>query len=244
MFMTNRSRFAAVFIGAILIAPSVARPAAFQQKSSPDGPYTLEDFRAGDAIRERYQRATDLLNAMELSRGDWTAEVGAGDGYYPMRLCDLVGPAGKVFAEDISDRSTRWMNRRVEVFGLSNVEVIKGEVADPKLPAGSLAGVLVVNSYHHFAEYPAMNRQILRALKPGGRLVVADYISPEHRSLSREEQLKHHEIDPDLVQSEVERAGFQVLRIENPFLKRMPEVANGNNIARSELWMMVAVRPK
>ncbi|MGA9622821.1 MAG: methyltransferase domain-containing protein, partial [Bryobacteraceae bacterium] len=176
LLMSNRTRFVAVFIGAIMIAASGARLPAFQQKSSPNYPYTLEDFTAGDATRESYQRATDLLNAMELSRGDWAAEVGAGAGYYPMRLSELVGPAGKIFAEDISDTSIRWLTRRVEVFGLSNVEVIKGEVADPKLPVSSLAAVLVVNTYHHFTDYPAMNRQTLRALKPGGHLVIADYI--------------------------------------------------------------------
>ena len=74
---------------------------------------------------------------------------------------------------------------------------------NPKLPADSLAAVLVVNSYHHFEQYEAMDQQILRVLKPGGRLVIADYSLPAHRTESRADQIKAHEIDPNLVREEL-----------------------------------------
>ena len=89
-----------------------------------------------------------------------------------------------------------------------------------------------------------MAAQILRALKPGGRLVIADYSLPAHRTESRAEQLKRHEIDPDLVRMELAQAGFQVLKTEDPFLKRMPGVKNGAGIANADMWLMTAVRPK
>ena len=88
-----------------------------------------------------------------------------------------------------------------------------------------------------------MLRHILRSLEPGGRLVIADYSLPEHRSQTRADQLKIHEIDPELVRAEVGAAGFQVLKSENPFLKRMPEVA-GDRIGAADMWLMVAIRPK
>jgi tRNA A58 N-methylase Trm61 len=76
----------------------------------------LEDIKAGDATREPYQNATGLVAALKVSRGDWVADVGAGGGYYSMRLAEIVGPEGKVFAEDISDTAMRWLNDRVKVF--------------------------------------------------------------------------------------------------------------------------------
>src|SRR6266436_6261592 len=81
------------FVGfAVALGPSLASP----QNSTPNigNPSTLEDFKAGDANRETYQRATDVLKALEVSNGDWVADLGAGGGYYSMRLCDVVGPTG------------------------------------------------------------------------------------------------------------------------------------------------------
>jgi len=83
-----------------------------------------------------------------------------------MRLAEIVGPEGKVFAEDISDSAMRWLNARVKVFDLSNVEIVKGTADDPRLPADRLETVLIVDSYHHFTNYQAMLEKILHALKP------------------------------------------------------------------------------
>ncbi len=143
------------------------------------------------------------------------ADVGAGAGYYAMRLSTIVGPQGKVFAEEIWNPALRSLDLRVKLFDLHNVEVVKGEDDNPKLPAESLAAVVVVNSYHHFEKYEPMCEQILHSLKPGGRLVIADYSLLAHRQKSRADQLKIHEIDPDLVRAELTRAGFRVLTCED-----------------------------
>ena len=201
-------------------------------------------FKAQDEERERYQRPSDVLSALAISSGDWVADVGAGNGYYAKHMAGLVGPAGRVFAEDIADDAIDFLHQRVKMFDLRNVEVVKGTDDDPKLPANSLAAVLVINTYHHFSRYEPMLERILRSLKPGRRLVIADYSLPDHRSQSRADQLKIHEIDPELVRAEVGRAGFQVLKCEDPFLKRMPEVTTGDRIAEADMWLMVVVRPK
>ncbi len=231
----------------VILAAALGSPLGFSQSTAPNtgNPSTLEDFKAGDANakRDSYQRATDVLKALDLSRGDWVADLGAGGGYYSMRLSDVVGPTGKVFAEDISENSMRWLHQRVKVFDLRNVEVVKGEADNPKLAADSLAAVLVVNSYHHFEQYEAMDQQILRMLKPGGRLVIADYSLPAHRTESRADQIKAHEIDPNLVREELTRVAFHVLKCDDPFLKRMTDVTNGDRIGAADMWLMVAVRP-
>ncbi|HZU28885.1 MAG TPA: methyltransferase domain-containing protein [Bryobacteraceae bacterium] len=218
---------------------------AAQEKRTPNtgNPSTIDDFKAGDANREAYQRATDIVSALQLSNGDWAADVGAGSGYYAMRLSDVVGRSGKVFAEDISDRAIDWLNKRVKAFGLTNVTVVDGDADSPKLPANALSAVLVVNAYHHFSNHQAMSKQIVRALKPGGRLVIVDYTLAEHRSLSRAEQVNIHEIDPALVRSELTTVGFNVDHSEDPFVRRKPEVKD-NGIGRADLWLLVATRPK
>jgi len=128
-------------ISPFLILSWTIFPSAAFQESRPvnvGNPSTLEDFRAGDASREPNQRATDLLATAQIARGDWVADIGAGAGYYSMRMSDLVGPHGKVFAEDITTAAMGSLNARAKAFGLRNVEIVRGEVDDPKLPPNRL----------------------------------------------------------------------------------------------------------
>jgi predicted methyltransferase len=231
-----------VSLGIAVLATAICPSRAFPQDSAAKAgePARREDFKLGDENREADQRATDLLKAMGVSRGDWVADVGAGNGYYSMRLSEIVGAEGKVFAEDISTYSIDGLDRRLKAFDLRNVEIVKGEADNPKLPSESLAAVLIVDSYHHFTQYQSMLGQLLHALKPGGRLVIADYSLPAHRTQSRADQLKIHEIDPESVRAECAQAGFQVLRCDDPFVK---DVKTGR-IGLVDLYLLVAVRPK
>jgi hypothetical protein len=88
-----------------------------------------------------------------------------------------------------------------------------------------------------------MLEKILHSLKPGGRLVIADYSFAEHRTQPRADQLKLHELDPQLVRKEVEEAGFEVVKCEDPFLKWKPGVGNTRGSA-TDLWLLVLVRSK
>jgi len=232
-----RRRTQAAF-GLLALAIAIGNSFAWQQQSTP------VPFKAQDEDREKFQRPSEVLKALEIKRGDWDADVGAGNGYYVQHMADLVGPTGKVFGEEISDDAIGFLNLRVKMFDLRNVEIIKGTVDDPKLPPDSLAAVLVMNTYHHFSHHEPMLERILHSLKPGGRLVVGDYSLPDHRSQSRADQLKIHEIDPALVRAELGRAGFQVVNLEDPFLKRMPQVTTGDRIGAADMWLMTAVRPK
>lgn len=193
--------------------------------------------------RESLQRATALLSALDLSPGDWAADVGAGDGYYTMRLAEIVGRNGKVFAEDISDSAIERLNSRVRASELANAEVIKGESNDPKLPTGQLSAVLVVDTCHHFADYPAMLEKIFEALKPGGRLAIADYSFGEHQSLPCADQLKLHEIAPELVRAEITKAGFVITKSEARFVQWAPGVGNAR-VSATDMWLIIARRPR
>src|SRR5258708_5728801 len=130
----------------VLAAASSGLPGWQQQ--TPPVPFIPQDLKEEDKDRERYQRATDVLKALEISRGDWVADVGAGNGYYVQRMAGLVGPTGKVFAEDIADHAIEWLHQRVKAYNLRNVEVVRGDIGNPALPADSFAAILVVNTYH------------------------------------------------------------------------------------------------
>ena len=214
------------------------------QSQPPAVPLTPQDLQAENRDREQFQRATDILKALEISSGDWVADVGAGNGYYVHRMSVVVGPTGKVFAEDIADHAIEWLDQRVKAYGLRNVEVVKGDISSPDLPANSLSAVLVVNTYHHFQQYQPMLEQIFKSLKPGGRLVIADYTLRFRQSDSRTVQIRDHRIDPELVRTEISSVGFQALKYDNPFLKRMPEVSTGDRIGSADMWLMIAMRPK
>ena len=116
-----------------------------------------------------------MLAALEIKKGSVVADIGAGVGYHVWRLAEIVGPTGKVIAEDIQEGMIRLLRRNIEDRKLQNVEVILGTPTDPKLPPNSLDLVLMVDVYHEFSEPVTMMRHIQRALKPDGRVVLVEF---------------------------------------------------------------------
>ncbi len=179
-----------------------------------------------DADRDRWQRVSDVFAAMEIGDGSHAADVGAGEGYFTVRLAEHVGSGGRVYAVDIDDDVLARLRRRVESEGLVNVEVIEGSADDPHLPPASLDAVLVVNAYHEMESYDAMLAGIYRALEPGGRLVILDF-APSDESTSRSTQTARHTIALDLVAQDLEHAGFELTRTEASFAERSSRRSRG-----------------
>lgn len=173
--------------------------------------------RDQESRREEQQRVPDVLKAMGVAPGAVVADIGAGQGFYTVRLARAVGETGRVYAVDVSAQALRSLRARVKEESLSNVEVIEGEPADPKLPEATLDAALIVNAYHEMKDGEAILTQIHRALKPGGRLVILEPISPGRRDATREEQTKQHEIAPEFVKMDAEGAGFAVVSLQDPF---------------------------
>jgi ubiquinone/menaquinone biosynthesis C-methylase UbiE len=122
------------------------------------------------------EERTDLvLAALELKPGMTVADVGAGSGYYSWRMAERVGPGGTVYAVDIQPEMLKLLQRQMSQRGAAHVKEILGTTADPRLPAGKFDLALMVDVYHEF-EYPyEMLASIVRALKPGGRVVFVEY---------------------------------------------------------------------
>jgi ubiquinone/menaquinone biosynthesis C-methylase UbiE len=188
-----------------------------------------------DRAAEMKRRVIETLN---LRSGDTAADVGCGDGFYTIPLARFLGPSGKVFAEDISDAELIKLKEHLTKEGLKNVEVIKGAEDDPKLPSNQLDAALIVNAYHEMTAHEAMLRHTLAALKPGGTFVLMEGIWYSRETQSRDEQIKHHQLAPQLAKQEVEKAGFEIVEVRDPFLERPPD-----QDGKSRWWVLVARKP-
>jgi len=125
--------------------------------------------------REEEEQPNKLVDALKIRRGDVIADIGAGSGYITFRLAERVGPAGKVLAVDIQPEMLAIIRERTKKRKVTNIEPIQGKESDPQLPAHAVDLILMVDVYHEFAYPWEMTQAMIRALKPGGRLVFVEY---------------------------------------------------------------------
>jgi predicted methyltransferase len=173
-----------------------------------------------EQTREGWQNVPDILEALNVAQGSAVADIGAGRGFFTVRLARAVGPDGHVFAVDISSDDVRRLRERVRDEKLQQVDVIEGETDDPKLSPSSIDAALIVNAYHEMRRHQAMLAGIKRALKPGGRLVIVEPIVERRRRESRSAQESSHEIEPRYVEEDLRQAGFTIVELRDPFTTR------------------------
>jgi ubiquinone/menaquinone biosynthesis C-methylase UbiE len=125
--------------------------------------------------RVKEERTDKLLKALPLRPGMVVADLGAGSGYFAFPMAGMVGPKGKVLAVDIQKEMLAVIRQRMKARKVTNVEPVLGTVTDPKLPAGKVDLILMVDVYHEFSHPYEMTRACVRALKPGGLLVFVEY---------------------------------------------------------------------
>jgi ubiquinone/menaquinone biosynthesis C-methylase UbiE len=155
--------------------------------------------------REAEEAPDAALAAIGIARGTTAADIGAGAGYFTWRLAERVGPAGKVYANDIQPAMLELLRKNIEARHLANVETVLGVEDDPKLPAGRVDLVLLVDVYHEFSEPEKMLRKIRESLKPDGRLVLLEYRKEDPNIPIRPE----HKMSVAEVRAEVEPEGFR-----------------------------------
>jgi precorrin-6B methylase 2 len=163
-----------------------------------------------DRPEREAEEATSLaVKALDIQPGQVVADLGAGSGYYTVRLARAVGPKGKVYATDIQPGMLDLLRRNVERAGLSNVEPVLGRAGDPMLPAGALDLALMVDVYHELDEPQAFLRRLRAAIKPGGRLVLLEYRKEDPRIPIQEV----HKMSTAEVRQELEAEGFRLAAI-------------------------------
>ena len=125
--------------------------------------------------REKEEQPKKLMEALKLKKGEVVADIGAGSGYFTFRISEIVGPKGKVLAVDIQPEMLAIMRKRIRERKITNVELIRGSETDPKLKANSADLILMVDVYHEFSHPWEMTTAMIKALKPGGRMVFVEY---------------------------------------------------------------------
>jgi ubiquinone/menaquinone biosynthesis C-methylase UbiE len=219
-----------VIVSALLLSIPMASGSAAARQDA--------DRARDESRREAWQNVPKILEALEVAPGAVVADVGAGDGFFTVRLARAVGPNGRVHAVDIGASTLEKLRKRVAAENLTNVVITEGSAWDPRLATATLDAALIINSYHEMTEHRAMLANLQKALKPDGRLVIVEPISAKSRDEPREAQTKNHEIGAEHVEQEAREAGFRVVRLEDPFVKRGGTGLEGDD----EEWLLV-LRP-
>lgn len=191
-----------------------------------------QDRAAQERRREQWQNVDVIFAEMGVRPGAIVADIGAGDGFFTSRLARSVGVNGRVFAVEIDDAVMGRLRKRLQEDGIDNVTIVKGSTDDPKLPDATLDAALIVNAYHEMEQHQLILAALRRALKPEGRLVIVEPVTPSRRGRPRADEAKNHEIDPEYVLQDARAAGFAVVALKDPFTRRDGDIE----------WLM-ALRP-
>jgi ubiquinone/menaquinone biosynthesis C-methylase UbiE len=161
-------------------------------------------------VRDDWEKPQEVMDVLGIKAGTVVADVGAGEGYFTFHLASRVGATGKVYAEDILDDRLEKIRSRAANEKLTQIETIRGEIDDPRLPAERSDVVLISNAYHEMRDYDKMLQGIFRALKPGGLLAIID--APAKPGNRRESYYDRHRIPEKLVREDTARNGLRFLR--------------------------------
>lgn len=125
--------------------------------------------------REREEAASKLMPSLEIKAGDVVADFGAGTGFHTMKLSKLVGPKGKVYAVDVQAQMLDMLGKRLRREQVENVVLVHNNEKEAKLPEGKLDLILMVDVYHELSYPYEVGGELIKALKPGGRLVFVEF---------------------------------------------------------------------
>ena len=180
------------------------------QPSQPQFPAAHRDVApiVGDAfstedVRDRLGEAEQVMELAGVKRGMSVADVGAGQGYYTVRLAKVVGPKGRVLAEDIMPEVRDELSDRVQRERLDNVAVKLGTAEDPTLPARSFDRIFLVHMYHEVQSPYAFLWHLREGVKPDGLVIVVDADRP----------IPRHGIAPAQVKCEFAALGMQPVKL-------------------------------
>jgi len=206
------------FVGSLALLaaqpPQPRKPPVAKQRTGLFAPLDLGLLDAPD--REQWQHPDQIMDALQIADGSVVADLGAGGGWFTLRLARRVGPRGRVYAEDVQSQMVERIARLVAREGLANVVTVLGTATDPSLPT-SVDAALIVDSYHEMELENGLRRDPVTLLKnvagiltPAGRLGIVDFKpggggpgpAPEERP------------DPNAIVRACVSAGLQFIRRE------------------------------
>jgi ubiquinone/menaquinone biosynthesis C-methylase UbiE len=150
------------------------------------------------------------MDALGIAEGSVVADIGAGSGWFTIRLAGRVGPNGRVYAEDIQPQMIEAIERRVKREDLRWVKTVPGTPLDPKLPREQLDAALIVLSYNEMEQPVVLLRNVAKALKPQGRLGIVEYKSDGFGPGPPMEE----RVDPQRIIRDAQEAGLRLISHE------------------------------
>ena len=198
--------FAPFLAATLLLAACRASPdpsTTFPPAGRDVAPIVSDAFSTED-VRDRVGEFEAVVAAARVQPGMSVADIGAGEGYYTVRLSPLVAASGRVLAQDIVPEVRDRLAERVQREGLDNVTVRLGLPADPKLPPASFDRIFLVHMYHEVTDPYAFLWHLTGGLKPGGEIIVVDADRP----------VKRHGIPPARLKCEMAALGLRLDRFQ------------------------------
>jgi SAM-dependent methyltransferase len=180
------------------VAPPGIPASQFPKPSRPVASI-ISDRWSNEDTREHAGEAASVLQLLDIRPGMTVADIGAGSGYYTVRLSRRVGASGHVFAEDIMPDYLAGLQRRVATERLANVTLALGEAHDPRLPPASTDVALLVHMYHEIDQPFGLLVNLLPALRPSARVAILDADRPTLQ----------HGTPPALLQCELRAVGYR-----------------------------------
>ena len=202
--------FAALGGALLALAGCDGAPVAIVNRQAPEPQFPAADRPVASIVsarwsteedRDRLNEAGEVMARVGIAKGQTVADIGAGEGYYTIRLAQQVGAKGRVLAQDIVPGVRDALAQRVARERLDNVSVRLGETDDPRLPSNSFDRVLMVHMYHEIAEPYEFLWHLRPSLKAGGAVVVVD----------ADRATQNHGTPPALLECEFAAVGYRMI---------------------------------
>jgi len=216
---TRTGRLTGTLCAFIALAALTPDPPALAQQSDDAPPHAklfppvdLGLLEAPD--RDVWQKPDQIMDALGIADGSTVADIGAGAGWFTIRLARRVGPRGLVYAQDVQRQMLEAIRRRVAREGLQNVEVRLATGDDPNLPRGALDAVLVVDVYPEVEDRIAFLANLAAALAPNGRIGIVNYRPGDGGPGPVAAAGEGVRVAQEVVEADVAAAGLRVLARE------------------------------
>jgi len=185
------------------------------------------------AERDTWQRADDIIKLLKIKDGSQVADIGCHEGYMTVKLSREVNVKGKVYAVDVDQSKLDLLRKHLAERKIENVNLIKGDYDNPKLPANSLDAAVILDTYHEMDDHDKILEHIKTSLKYGGRLILCEPIAEARKKLTRAEQERKHELAMNFALEDLKKAGFEIIVQKDPFVDR-------SKVKGDMMWIIVA----
>jgi ubiquinone/menaquinone biosynthesis C-methylase UbiE len=195
----------------VVLTLALAAAAPLAQHTRLFKPEDLSELEGPD--RDEWQRHDKIMDVLGIGEASVVADLGAGSGWFTIKLAGRVGPNGMVYAEDVQRQMIQAIKIRVDRLGLKNVTTVLGTSTDPRLPV-PIDAVLIVDAYHEMEQPVMLLRNLATSLKPRGRIGIVDFTKDGGGPGPAMEE----RVDPEAVIRDAQQAGL-ALRSRETFLK-------------------------